>query len=219
MNEEEYKSKFERFLKEDITDAWKEIDNTFYKDKPYKSLDYFHNHFPRFRAMIELLEKNNVHPKFVAELGSFYPYTSLYFSDFIALYDFIGTEYQHDGIILFNYNINTIKDYFLSNYDLIILSEVLEHLPVSIFALTERIAEVMDDNAYLIVTYPLGGTNAKDYDKIVGDPNVSYGEHLREFTEDTTELFFKDLKKVDESYVNYPAYGLIKIILYQKVKQ
>jgi len=222
MNEEKYKEEFKDFL---IGKGFYQQIEMWYEGKTTNSLKYFNDHFPRFRAMIELLEKNKkIEPLFIAEMGSFYPYTSFYFHpSCIDLYDIIGIRYltfdKGTEITLHNYNVCTDELYFMKQcYDLVILSEVLEHLPCNLFEVEKKIMNIIEDDGYLIVTYPLGGKNAKDYDKIIGSPLKSYGEHLREFTEETVNLFFQSLTKVDESYVNYPAYGYTKIILYQKVK-
>ena len=86
----------------------------------------------------------------------------------------------------------------------------------NLFDLERKIVGVLAPGGYLVATYPMHGHNAKDYDQLVGDPDKSYAEHLREFTEDTVPLFFRQLEKITQGDVVYPAYGHIRMVLYKR---
>ncbi len=203
------------------------------KDGSSDSLTYFHAHYDRFRDMLAMCENNGVHPVLltnVAELGSFYPYVSYYFQlqnplINIDLYDIIMREYctpetvgyDVDGVKLIDFNLCT-DEFPAVSYDLIFLSEVMEHLPTDLFHFEKRVIDILTPGGYLLVTYPLQGNHAKDYElNLIGYDYSKLNEgHIREFTDETTKLFFKDLTKVAESTGHYKAYGEIKLVLYKK---
>lgn len=194
------------------------------------SLTYFEDHWPRFEAMLNLCNNVGINAddlSHICELGSWYPYTSYYWSTNslieIDLYDIIVrevpevSEYNVDGVRLIGHNLcmDPLPD---KKYDMVIVSEVLEHLPCNIHALCEEISKIVRPGGHLLVTYPLGGRHAKDYrQNLVGyDFNHLVEEHIREYTHETTKLFFNDLKLIGSRDIIYPAYGLIKICLYQR---
>lgn len=198
---------------------------------PVDSLTYFTAHWPRFEAMLKLCIDANVvinNQSQICELGSWYPYTSYYWKSRIPLckvdlFDIITREleqvsdYDVDGVRLRGFNLCTdpLPD---KEYDLVIVSEVLEHLPCDIHTLCKNISGIVKPGGYLLVTYPLGGNNAQGYGNAVEgyDQNHLVEEHIREYTHETTKLFFNDLKLGASVDVQYPAYGLIKVCLYQR---
>lgn len=241
-----YEEVFDTFVKTKLTQFYAAI-GPFYaarnKDGSSDSLTYFHAHLDRFEAMINLIDINQgLHPSTmtnIAELGSFYPYVSYYFKRknpliHIDLYDIIMREhcspesgvlctnpntetYNVDGVRLVNFNLCT--DAFPAvSYDLIFLSEVMEHLPTDLFHFEKRVIDILTPGGHLLVTYPLQGNNAKDYGFYLGgyDHTKLNEGHIREFTDETTKLFFKDLTKVAEAIGHYKAYGKIKLVLYKK---
>lgn len=206
--------------------AWQKKHNV-----PVDSLTYFTAHWPRFEAMLKLCNDSDITPdslSHICELGSWYPYTTYYWKSRnpkckIDLYDIIVrevsevSEYDVDGVRLIDFNLCTesLPD---KQYDMVVVSEVLEHLPCNIFALCSDISEIVKPGGFLLVTYPLGGINARDYDRVMDhrDQEHLVEEHIREFTHETADWFFKDLNLVGSCHVEYPAYGLIKICLYQR---
>ena len=194
------------------------------------SLTYFDAHWPRFEAMIKLCADAGVawNLSQICELGSWYPYTSYYWKAInpsckIDLYDIIVreleqvSEYDVDGVRLMGLNLCT-DPLPTKHYDLVIVSEVLEHLPCDIHKLCANISGIVQPGGHLLVTYPLGGINAKDYDKNMDqhDHNHLVEGHIREYTHETVKLFFNDLRLLGSRDVQYPAYGLIKVCLYQR---
>lgn len=218
-----YTMDFGKFVSEKINDFYQqmEINVPAHWTDP-SSLTYFFRFAKRFQTMINMLERHNIKPKQIADLGSFYPYASYWFKIWdkevtIDLFDIIGIEwniapYDVDGIKLYNFDLcrDTFPD---KKYDLVIISEVLEHLPCNLFEMEKKIMSIM--NGYLLVTYPLIGTNAKDYEKTY-DRTGSVGEHLREFTEETVKLFFKQLDVLEKGVFDFPGYGPTMVVLYRK---
>jgi hypothetical protein len=228
MNEQEYKEKFRSFVLDKLRNyRISQCLPAEPKDAGYAalgtedSLIYFYNHFPRFWAMIKLCEENRVFPKLSCELGSFYPYTTLYFDGEIDLYDIAplifpnANPYEVESVRMEGLNLCTdpLPDH---KYDLVILSEVMEHLPCNLFDLCERAQEIVKLQGHLIATYPVQyRNNAEHYERDLGEPNKSHDGHLREFTDETVDLFFTKMRRVAKTEVFYPAYGRIIIVMYQ----
>lgn len=218
-----YSMDFSKFVTENINEFYHQMEigvQTHWTDP--SSLTYFFRFATRFQTIIETIERYEIHPKHIADLGSFYPYASYWFKlkdkeVEIDLYDIVGLDwniapYDVNGIKLRNFDL--CHDIFPDKtYDLIIISEVLEHLPCNLFDVEKKIMSILD--GYLLVTYPLLGNNAKDYDKTY-ERKGAVGEHLREFTEDTVKLFFKHLTVVEKGIYNFPGYGPTMVVLYKK---
>lgn len=227
-----YKEVFRSFVTDKLADFYKGI-GSFYQERGGNpdSLTYFENHWPRFEAMIRICLDNGITPDSVeqlCEIGSFYPYTTLFFKNNnpdtrIDLYDIITQEvadaqpYNVDGVRLIEFNL-CIQSLPEVQYDLIILSEVMEHLPINLFKFEQEVQRLIKPGGHLVVTYPLGGKNAKQYGKEFPERDFSrlQEDHVREFTPNTVKLFFNDLQPISQVDVNYRAYGLITICLYQR---
>lgn len=228
-----YKEVFRSFVTDRLADFHKGI-GSFYLERGGNpdSLTYFENHWPRFEAMIRICLDNGITPDSVVqlcELGSFYPYTTLFYRENspavlpIDLYDIITREvagaepYDVDGVRLIEFNLCTerLPD---KQYDLIILSEVMEHLPIDLFKFEKEVERLVKPGGHLVVTYPLGGKNAKDYYKEYPERDFTrlQEDHVREFTRETVKLFFRHLQLVAEVELTYKAYGLITICLYRR---
>lgn len=233
IDESTYKAFFRDYVTNRLSDFYIGI-GSFYRERGGNpdSLTYFENHWPRFEAMIRICLENGIKPdsvKQLCELGSFYPYTTYYYKmstlaeTKIDLYDIITREvadaepYDVDGVRLIDFNLCTerLPD---KQYDLIILSEVMEHLPINLVAFEKDVQRLIKPGGHIVVTYPLGGKNAKDYEKFYPERDFErlQEDHVREFTRETVKLFFKDLQLVAQRDVTYKAYGLITICLYQR---
>lgn len=121
-----------------------------------------------------------------------------------------------------------LDDLGKEQYDFIITTEVLEHLLCSLPRVIKRILRSLKPNGYWLVSFPMGGMNACDYNKDL----ISYDEqfypesynwgapHRREFTEQTIRDVINDsynLKLLDAVDSHPIAYFYIKQHLYQKV--
>jgi len=232
-NYEIYKEQFSSFVLNELRGFYDAI-APFYEARGSSgdSLSYFRNHFPRFEVMISLCLNNGVLPdaiKSACEIGSFYPYTTYYFKTEndkieIDLFDIIlreidavGEAYNINSVRLYDFNLCTDKlpDY---KYDLIILSEVLEHLPINLFKFEKEIISLMPKGGHLVVTYPLHGNNAKDYGKEYPERDFErlQEDHVREFTLETVPLFFNELTLIGSARFRYPAYGKMIACLYRR---
>ncbi len=217
---------FKAFVKTRLADFYESL-KPFYISRvgTYDSMIYFEQQLPRFWKTIQLLERNRIHPRTVAELGSFYPYATYYFNhkygSKIVLHDIIHRSsgailYDVGDIKLLDHNIVTDP---IGEYDLYVFSMVIEHLPCNLYAYCSRLVAAMPVGSYLYVSYPTGGKNAKDYDKEL-NPNSArlFDEHLREFTYRNTSQFFRQLRIVDKERVFVPCAGYSEEILYRKEK-
>jgi len=230
---EHYRQDFADFVTTKLTDFYDGIAQ-FYRERGGNpdSLSYFVNHWPRFEGMLKLCNDNHIDPVTIntaCELGSWYPYTSYCWKAAnsactIDLYDIIVrelkgqvAEYDVEGVRLIDFNLCT-DTLPAKKYDIVVVSEVLEHLSCNVMALCDDIKLLVRPGGHLLVTYPLGGKHARDYGaEMPGYDQTRLVEgHVREFTRQTVPLFFKDMTLVATRDVRYPAYGLIQICLYRR---
>lgn len=217
------KDNFKDFVQQDLAEYYNKLRPVYLEwteGKTDDCLSYYNNHIERFEAMEKLIRKNNVDTSSIAELGSFLPYTSFAFKpDIVDCYDIVPIMFNIDNFQYENYGfygMNLCKELPMKPYTLRIISEVIEHLPCNLIDFQTRLANSMASGEYLLVTYPMHGHNAKDYNVDFGDHDVMRAEHVREFNNETYKQFFNMLNVVDEADVHYWAYGHIKLVLYRK---
>ncbi len=111
---EAYREYFERFCTREIPEFFKGLGEAYIEMKwNPDSMIYFRNHFSRFWAMIQVVLQAGIEPAKACELGSFYPYTTLYFGCQTDLYDIVSVvhpsakPYSHLGISLHGCNFCT----------------------------------------------------------------------------------------------------------------
>jgi len=224
MTQEEYRRKFREFVLGPCRPFYEGV-------KPWQmgeawhddSLLYFEQHLPRFWRMVEMLKP--VVPGLAGpfcELGSFYPYTLYYFGRPVDLYDLVprvcltAMPYDVGGVRLQAFNLCT-DELPRDRYAVVVMSEVLEHLPCDLLAVQRKVSAAVRPGGYLLVTYPAQyGNEAHGYDRCMGDSAVLHGGHLREFTAETVAQFFTDLRVVSTEEFTYPAYGRTFAVLYKK---
>jgi SAM-dependent methyltransferase len=217
--------RFDEFVRTKLSDLYEALRPIYLMwsgGKTDSCLSYFQAHWPRFECMLSVLQRHGLGKGSVAELGSFLPYVAYHLEcasatcyDILFRY-FLIPDFQ-EGKYSFR-AFNLCHERFPEAYDLVILSEVIEHLPCNLFDMEKRVLESVKPGGHLLVTYPMHGHNAQDYDKDFGAHEEFRHEHLREFNESTVPLFFKTLTKVDEADVRYPAYGHIRVVLYHKAE-
>jgi hypothetical protein len=226
MTDLEYIDSFVRFCRERTPD-WEAALGDWYQQRSGKrdSTSYFRNHWPRFRSMIGMIDRHGAASQRMAELGSFYPYTTLRFIEAgrtIDLYDIMprvigAPPYSVDGVTLIDFNL-CLDQWPQKTYELIVLSEVIEHLPINLREFERRVIALMELGGWLVVTYPMGGKNASGYEREFRDRDWTQPQedHVREFTGETPGLFFTDLTLVEREDIVYPAYGRIRVCLYRR---
>ena len=181
-------------------------------------IGYFEGHLPRFIATIEIfkehLDKEKI--KIVHDLGTDVPYASLYFKRTqgaevnCGCVDNQGDIELEPGVHRFHYNLNT--PFKLKQADLVICTECLEHLPSNLYRVRQVLCEAVLDQGFLFLSFPLIGTNAKDYHldypKDWRDWNGSH-EHIREFTVQTAHDFctVSGFRVIAEKITWTDAYG------------
>jgi len=230
-NVDEWISEYDRRIRSDLEEFDKSdsLIETSFSTKRYFEYDHYSRYLDAWRLLqLNLPDLENAQ---VLEAGSYFPYMS---------YPFIDT---------YNWNVkvfcvNLKKLYFFKNkkcvieygnlctddlgnsiYDLIIATEVLEHLPANIFRVVERIKRALKPNGYFLVSFPMGGYNAKDYEKDLIQIEDQYfperyrlgNPHLREYNNGTIESIVTGMKLLYEKRSTPIAYNYIIQRLYQKV--
>jgi len=186
--------------------------------------DYFIGHFPRFWAQVQMIDKH-IHLNRSAKLldcGTYFPFASYYlYHKFGCEVTFCDLETRHiivnDKVKNFRSNI-CYDDYGTEVYDVVLLTEVLEHLPCNMLKARDKILKSIKPDGWLLASYPLKGANAANYDEdLPGDWNTAHYTHIREFTQETAESFITGLPVVDRNVIYTTQYaGNIYQILYKK---
>lgn len=186
--------------------------------------DYFIGHFPRFWAQVQMLDKHihlNRSAK-VLDCGTYFPFASYYlYHKFGCEVTFCDLETKqitvNDKVKNFRSNI-CYDDYGTAVYDVVFLTEVLEHLPCNMLKARDKILKSIKPDGWLLASYPLKGANATNYDAdLPGDWETAHYSHIREFTQETADSFIAGLPVVEKNVTYTTEYaGNIYQILYKK---
>jgi SAM-dependent methyltransferase len=189
-----------------------ELKDKYLVDRVYR--DYFDSHLPRFDLSLnvfrEFLADKDI--KTVADIGSWFPFASIYFkktknSDVWCFSLEIKEPYHKDGVS-FNYlNLNRPDD--IGTFDLVILTECLEHLPSSELRALMFAWFSVKNGGHLFVSFPCGGINSVGHEKDL--INYDWGiphAHIREFTPEVADHFVSLLggKVLSRSAIKTQAY-------------
>ena len=191
-------------------------------------LSYFEGHLPRFLVGKRMLLKHlslDTGSK-VLEAGSWLPFYGmvpyLAWGCKVVCTSLTDLNWRlSDRLYFYRSNLNT-DDYGTEEWDLIILTEVLEHLPSNLYEVMNRIIKSIKKYGYLLISFPLGGVIPYPYDMVLPYPSdVEHDSHLREFTEETALSFlasFGQLRVLERESVYTREYGgNILVCLAQKV--
>jgi len=169
---------------------------------PSDLLPYFNGHLPRFQAQLafwHLMEDEGIIPESVYDLGTPFPFTSWYWALRHASRVTFGClgKYRDLGERSKNVEINLCDMPALPAAELVIATEVLEHLPCDLHAVADWLFSLVEHRGCLLLSFPLNGANARYYNRDLPLPRaVSHG-HLREFTMETSSVFVERLCQLD----------------------
>jgi hypothetical protein len=202
------------------------VSNRMFEDSCNVVKSYFEGHFPRFCDGINLAHKH-VHldsNSLILEYGSPVPYFSLPFvteNNCKAVCRDIRIlkfgEIQKN-IVLEHGNICT-DQLAPSSLNLIIMTEVWEHLPCSLLKAKAKVLNYLKNGGYLLCSFPIKGANSNpdQWDKILDTDFESNHDHLREFTPKTITQFITELEILGSTTSYTRAYGgNIVTVLYRK---
>lgn len=213
--------------------AYQEVKNCKFFRPP---LEYFnHDHHSRYIDGWSLIARNIAPTKGMKcmEAGSPFPFFTY---PFMRLLDWecmtFGLE-TINGYIMpdvkcyIKYGNLCTDDWCVNRYDLIVCTEALEHTPCSMVKTKDRLIASLKKGGYLLMSFPLGGMEAKGYeiDRIPLDKMYELGigdrvgePHIREFTKETARNFIVEPQmKCLEEIISHPiAYAHIMQRLYIK---
>ena len=162
---------------------------------PHESMhSYFLGHLARFDWQWDVIEKYVPSVASVYDLGTKFPFISywLYLRDHAnVIYGAPDRTWTGKVQGAMYAPINLCSQQYPTPAALVICTEVLEHLPCNIREAWKRVLGMTEK--YLLVSFPLHGFNAKDYEKDdLGDHNHEFSGHIREFTYATSDEFLKE---------------------------
>lgn len=189
--------------------------------------NYIPGHRTRFLQAIEMLDNNIKLDDFkILEVGSDLPYISLPFLEKVNLIEVCCNEFPFHGFkgdsllkqplvyknkIYFRFcNMNT-DDFGRELWDLIIATEIWEHLPCDLFEAKNRLVKAIKPNKFLFVSFPIRESRnvfpLEEYHKrLYDDLEKPYG-HLRNFSPSIINKFLEDLEIIDKQTLRSQASG------------
>jgi len=196
-----------------------------YFDEVYKMLDlptkaYFKGHRERFEYQYNLFSSifNGQVLNIVYDIGTFFPFSSLYFSEHGATV-YYGCERLPDVCNIHNtqpLRIDLVNPPVLPKADLVICTECLEHLTCNLYPVRDYLANLVKPGGYLFLSFPTGDISLGKYDETLpyeGD------KHYREFPVEQAREFYKAIgfNLIAEQAVKTPLYqsgeGILHVLL------
>lgn len=177
--------------------------------------EYWNGHKNRFELMAEMCrELPDVYS--VAEVGTAFPFVGLLFPDaYLRTLDMLkstGKLCEHE---IQDFNIE--RPTLLDNFDLVVCTEVMEHLYCDLYKFAEGLAG--RTRKYLLLSFPCGGNGSMiGYDTDLQAPESNDGiGHVREFTQAKAEEFVETIQGFsvkDRQSVPYTPLYRATIVIY-----
>ena len=175
-------------------------------NKGYQNIEaYYKGHIDRIHNAIGMLNDNIVLEEnaYVHEAGSIFPFMSLSLTYKANVYVEVSSIQNRPlrltNFVYLRYGNLCYDDFGNEICDLIITTEVFEHLSCNLLIVRDKIIKSIKKGGYWFVSFPMNGRNAsmsnynKEWcnDEVVGKVGFSdYTErHLREFNEETVKQF------------------------------
>ncbi len=196
-----------------------------YFEEVYKILDlptkaYFKGHRDRFEYQYNLFSTffNGKKLNVVYDIGTFFPFSSLYFAEQGAEV-YYGCEKLPNVCGIPNtqpFKIDLTNPPQLPQADLVLCCECLEHLTCNLYPVRDYLASLVKPGGYLFLSFPTGGIMLGRYDETL--PNEG-DKHYREFPVEKAREFYRALNfnLIAEHAVKTPLYqsgeGILHVLL------
>jgi hypothetical protein len=159
---------------------------------PRNLLEYFDGSIERFRVQYDfwkIVEADGGKIAQVYDIGTPYPFSTRYWATKGARVTFgcIGQYPDVDESTKFR-ALNLCRPPKWPAGDLVVITEVLEHLPCNVLKVLDWVAKL--SRRWLVISFPLGSMRAGEYD--ADFPEIDHEkshEHIREFTVQTSGDF------------------------------
>jgi hypothetical protein len=173
----------------------------------------------RFFQGIEMLEKIAQKNWQVLEVGSCFPWLSFPFITShnwnVKTVDILVFKNHFEHNLSITYGNLCTDDFGFNQYDLVIATEVLEHLPCDILEVKEKLLKCLKNNGYLFVSFPLSGDTSLDSMPLISS---AYHGHIRSFSENGINNLFKDLTEIERQRITLD-YNHLQLLYKKEVKQ
>jgi len=156
-------------------------------------LGYKKFHRRRFEASTRMLEEKcrfSGNSK-VLEIGSTFPFITLPLSKKYGFTPVCADVQKVNDSLFSHIQLDLCKDTIPKKWDLIVCTEVLEHLSCNLLDVVRKIISATKHNGYIFFTVPIGSVGARlPLDKSI-EPRGDGKNHLREFTPWKAHKFFR----------------------------
>ena len=195
--------------------------NRFLLDK--NDENYYRGHFPRFILQYSMLEAIAGGIRTAREVGSWRPMSSVVLANEGVKVEY-GCEQEQPSYYIGNteyqqININQMPN--LAPVDIVICTEVLEHLPVNLYAVRDWLVGQVNIGGYILLSFPTGNIVKGGYgDTLPLSVEQTYGQHLREFPGGEAMKFVNEIKGfsvIHSEPIKTPLYlegvGILHVLL------
>ena len=216
---EQYKLDLARFFM-DLKDSHGIKLDRYMADSNKNVMNYTIGHLPRIWAGVQMIKKLKPYRWTILEAGSPYPFMSFYFylhENCVSVSSDLYDRKWNVNVDLSFRKINLCTDLPIEEkYDLVIASEVFEHLPCNLGKVRDQLYETA--TKAVLFSFPMKSMAKDSLFEDVKDPKEftkAHG-HLREF-KGLVDDFVCEFNVIDTKVVHPPAYGGdIKLVLIKK---
>jgi len=183
-------------------------------------IGYFKGHIKRFNLVIDMIETLKPMNWKILEVGSPYPFISYFFYSHFnctcQCSDLYDRTWKIDNRLFFK-KCNLCLDEIEGVWDLIIASEVFEHLPCNLIKVKEKILGAIRPNGYTLFSFPLKSTAKEEFTHEYENKDfIKAHGHLREFRGLVND-FLSEENIIDRKICKPDAYGGdIEVLLIRK---
>jgi len=216
---DEYKSQFNEFI-DNLQNTHPVAIETAKGDARGIVKGYFQSHMIRFKTLIELLEKQQINEKNILEVGSPYPFVGFYFYKYynctVTVSDLFPRTWKINDKLKFK-KINLCTETIDESYDVIICSEVFEHLPCNLIKVRDMIVHSIKKRGYGLFSFPLKSKAKIPLDEDIKNKDLNEAHtHLREFR-GLVDDFMKNLNILERKIKNIEGYsGEIEMLIFKR---
>lgn len=170
---------------------------------------YIMGHKQRIAKGIEMLSRYIGYDKKILEVGSPHPFFSYYFYKYknasVVCADLYDRKWKVNDRLYFK-KLNLCTDMLNEKFDVIIASEVWEHLPCNLYAVRDMLCNSLNEDGVMLFTFPMSKKSEVPLNYSAQKELFCRANgHLREF-KDLTDDFLSSIEVIERAYVKCSHY-------------